>query len=223
MTPVGDGIEREVKLAVDADFSLPLSLGEDGGPLVVKPLDPRYLDAVYHDAEDLRLLALGITVRRRTGEGIRWTVKFPTAELAAAGGSARREVDVMTDTPNPPAAVVDLVASALGGALLVPVARLVSQRDRWALLGGDGQSVAELDDDRVRVHHPVGTDDPLASPLGFREVEVEFGADADSDLIEWIVAQLIGAGASRAMVGSKAEQALALLGRVPGRAGSSGG
>ena len=223
MTPVGDGIEREVKLAVDADFSLPPSLTDGGGPLVVEPLEPRYLDAVYHDADDLRLLALGITVRRRTGEGIRWTVKFPTVELAAAGGSARREIDVMTDASTPPEAVVELVASALGGATLAPVARLVSQRDRWALLGRAGQSVAELDDDRVMIHHPVDAADASASPLGFREVEVEFGADADSELIEWVVAQLIDAGASRAIAGSKVEHAMTLLGRVPGRAGSTGG
>ena len=221
--PVGDGVEREVKLSVDADFSLPPSLAEGGGPLVVEALEPRYLDAVYHDADDLRLLALGITVRRRTGEGTRWTVKFPTAELAAAGGSARREIDVKTDARIPPEAVVELVASVLGGASLVPVARLVSQRERWALLDGDGQSVAELDDDRVTVYHPVDGSDPPASPLGFREIEVEFGADADADLIEWVVAQLIGAGASRGIVGSKVEQALTLLGRVLGRAGSTSG
>ena len=38
------------------------------------------LDARYLDAEDLRLLRMGITFRHRTGEGDpegRWTLKLP--------------------------------------------------------------------------------------------------------------------------------------------------
>ena len=79
-----DHVEREVKLDVDSRFEVPSLEG-------ASPLEARRLDAVYHDTLDLQLLDQGITVRRRSGEGTRWTVKFPSAEVAAAGGLARRE------------------------------------------------------------------------------------------------------------------------------------
>jgi inorganic triphosphatase YgiF len=213
---MGDGIEREVKLDVEADFAVP-PLDRDG-TVVVEVLESHQLDATYHDAGDLRLLGLGITVRRRTGEGTRWTVKFPTAELAAAGGLARREVDVVTDSVTPPAAVIELVAPHLAGAPLAPVARLVSRRDRLALSSPDGRALAELDDDRVTVDDPTdragGGDGLGVGRLAFRELELEFGPEADPQLIGSVVSRLLEAGATRTSIGSKVEHALALLGRV---------
>ena len=140
------------------------------------------LDAVYHDTADLRLLDQGITVRRRTGEGTRWTVKFPTAEVAAAGGLARREVDVdcrRRSSRRP--TVIELVAPLPRG------------RARWrrspvwcrsasgcALVAPDGSTLAEVDDDRVSARAMVAADDrrPSGAEVSFREIEVEFGADA---------------------------------------------
>ena len=90
-----DHIEREVKLEVDGGFEVP-SL--DGA----SPLEPRRLDAVYHDTVDLRLLDQGITVRRRSGEGTRWTVKFPSAEMASAGGLGAAARSTSTPMPSSP-------------------------------------------------------------------------------------------------------------------------
>jgi inorganic triphosphatase YgiF len=202
-----DHIEREVKLEVDGRFEVP-SL--DGA----SPLEPRRLDAVYHDTVDLRLLDQGITVRRRSGEGTRWTVKFPSAEMASAGGVARREVDIDSDALEPPATVSELVAPFLAGALLAPVARLVSVRERLALVGPDGSTLAEVDDDRVSARAMVATDDRRSSgaEVSFREIEVEFGADAPAELIEVVVEQFRAAGARASDGTPKVERALALLG-----------
>jgi len=203
---VTDRVEREVKLDAGARYVLP-DLGADG-ELVVEPLAPRLLDATYYDSADLRLLGQGITVRRRTGEGTRWTVKFPTEELAAAGGLSRREVDLATDALDPPAGVVDLVSSSLEGAELVAVARLVSRRARFRLAARDGRPVAEIDDDRVTVFAP-GAEVEAGE---FREIEVEFGADADDSAVVAVVDRLLVTGAARAGATSKVGRALDLLG-----------
>ena len=177
-------------------------------------LEPRRLDAVYHDTSDLRLLGQGITVRRRSGEGTRWTVKFPSAEVAAAGGLARREIDIMSDDIEPPAPVNELVAPFLEGAALEPVARLVSVRERLALVGPDGSPLAEVDDDRVSARAMVAPDDRRSSgaEVSFREIEVEFGADAPAGLIEEVVDRFRQAGARASDGTPKVERALALLG-----------
>ena len=201
-----DRVEREVKLHAAASLVLP-DLGADGD-FVVEPLAPRLLDATYYDSADLQLLGRGITVRRRTGEGTRWTVKFPTEELAAAGGLSRREVDLATEELDPPTGVVDLVGSSLDGAELVPVARLVSRRARQRVAGRDGRLVAEIDDDRVTVFAP-GAEVEVG---GFREIEVEFGADADDSAVVAVVDRLLAAGSARAGATSKVGRALDLLG-----------
>jgi len=202
-----DHIEREVKLEVDGRFELPALEG-------ASPLEPRRLDAVYHDTLDLRLLDQGITVRRRSGEGTRWTVKFPAGAPAAVGELARREVDIDSDAIEPPPTVNELVAPYLGGAALGPVARLVSVRERLALVGPDGATLAEVDDDRVSARAMVASDDRRASgtEVSFREIEVEFGVDAPPELIDVVVGRFQEAGARASDGTPKVERALALLG-----------
>jgi inorganic triphosphatase YgiF len=202
-----DHVEREVKLDVDSRFELPALDG-------ASPLEPRRLDAVYHDTIDLRLLDQGITVRRRSGEGTRWTVKFPSAEVAAAGGLARREVDIDSDAVEPPATVTELVAPFIEGGALAPVARLVSMRERFALVAPDGSTLAEVDDDRVSARAMGAPDDRRASgaEVSFREIEVEFGPEAPAELIDVVVGRFHEAGARDSEGIPKVERALALLG-----------
>lgn len=197
-------IEREVKLEVDDTYVVP-DLGE-GGAIRVDVLPALGLDATYFDAPDLRLLDLGITVRRRTGEGTKWTVKFPTAEQAAAGGLARREIDIVSADLDPPSTVTDLVQSSLDDADLAPVARLESRRERLGLRSRDGVALGELYDDRVTAHSSAG------AVVTFREVEVEFGAEADTALVELVVERLRVAGARPSVGQPKVERALTLLG-----------
>ena len=202
-----DHVEREVKLDVDSRFEVPSLEG-------ASPLEARRLDAVYHDTLDLQLLDQGITVRRRSGEGTRWTVKFPSAEVAAAGGLARREVDVDSDAIEPPTSVNELVAPFLEGGALAPVARLVSVRERLALVAPDGSTLAEVDDDRVSARAMGASDDRRSSgaEVSFREIEVEFGPDASAELIDVVVGRFRAAGARSSDGTPKVERALTLLG-----------
>jgi inorganic triphosphatase YgiF len=202
-----DYVEREVKLAVDSAFVVPPLDG-------ASPLESRRLDAVYHDTADLRLLGQGITVRRRSGEGTLWTVKFPAGERVVPGGVARREVDVDSDDIEPPRSVNELVAAYLGDGELEPVARLVSVRERLALVAPDGSALAEVDDDRVSARAMGAADDRRASgtEVSFREIEVEFDADAPTELIAAVVGRLREAGAETSDGVPKVERALGLLG-----------
>ncbi len=137
-----------------------------------------------------------------------------TSPCPRAGALARREVDVDSDDLEPPATVDELVAPYLGGAELGPVARLVSVRERLALVGPDGSTLAEVDDDRVSARAMVAADDRRTSgaEVSFREIEVEFGADAPDELIEAVVGRFREAGARASDGTPKVERALALLG-----------
>lgn len=207
MTAAREHVEREVKLEVDDRFEVPALEGAE-------PLEALRLDAIYHDTLDLRLLDQGITVRRRTGDGTRWTVKFPSDEVAAVGGVARREVEVASDDLAPPATIAELVEPFLGGTPLTPLARLVSVRERLALRGPDGSTVAEIDDDRVSARAMVAADDrrSTGTEVSFREIEVEFEAGASTQLIDDVVARLRQAGARPSGDMPKVERALSMLG-----------
>jgi inorganic triphosphatase YgiF len=216
-----DHVEREVKLAVDPDLVLPHLDGLGSGVIAVGITSQR-LDATYYDADDLRLLVRGVTVRRRTGEGTRWTVKQAAGWGAApvAGALQRREVDVVDESPDPPAGVVDLLAADLAGAPLVAVARLVSDRHRIELRVPSGAVVAEIDDDLVSVF-----DDQ--TPVGrFREIEIELadtddptdpGAQVEAQVAQMVVAEvvdrLVAAGAVAGAGRPKVDRALDLLRR----------
>jgi hypothetical protein len=119
-----DHIEREVKLEVDGGFEVP-SL--DGA----SPLEPRRSTRSTTTPSISGCSTRASPCVGRSGEGTRWTVKFPSAEMASAGGLARREVDIDSDAVEPPSTVSELVAPFLAGASLAPVARLVSVRERW--------------------------------------------------------------------------------------------
>jgi len=201
-------IEHEVKLEVDAAFVMP-DLGGGDASLAVTEMADRHLDALYYDVADARLLDKGVTVRRRSGEGTRWTVKLPAGGPGTAGSISRREVEFHTDDEDLPGAVVELVAPFADGGELVAVARLRSYRRRWRVVTASGTAVAEVDDDTVIAEAP-GLSAP---PVTFREVEVEFDGAAPAARIEAMVAVLVDAGARAGDPRSKVERALSLLGR----------
>jgi len=201
-------IEHEVKLEVDPGFVMPDLRGGDSA-LVTTELADQHLDAMYYDVADGRLLDAGITVRRRTGEGTRWTVKLPASGPGAAGSVARREVDFLTDDEALPVAVVELVTPFVDGGELAPVARLRSHRRRWHVTTVDGAAIAEVDDDTVTAD----ASESGTPAVTFREVEVEFDGDVPGTRIEAMVEVLVGAGARAGDPRSKIERSLALLGR----------
>lgn len=105
------------------------------------------LDAVYYDTADLRLLARGVTLRRRTGgHDAGWHLKLPV------GPDLRNEVQVPLGAGGPGRVPRELVlrtrAFARGGTL-GPVVHLRSHRRRRLLLDDRGRTLAEIAHDTV--------------------------------------------------------------------------
>jgi CHAD domain-containing protein len=122
--------EIEVKLGAWPGFAVPALDGAFDG-LRVEVGDARVLDAVYHDAVDLRLIRAGITLRHRQGEGGvegTWTLKLPGGQDGPAGALVREERRVEGSFATVPAELAALLRPWLRTAELVPVARLQTLR-----------------------------------------------------------------------------------------------
>ncbi len=139
-------METETKYEAGPDAVLPRldtlpDVTEARGP------DEQELVAEYYDTEDLRLLAAGITLRRRTGgSDAGWHLKLPAApgsreEIQLPPGRAGRGV---------PAQLANLVQARTRGAPLVPVAAITTHRRVTTLVGPGGESLAEVADDSVQ-------------------------------------------------------------------------
>lgn len=180
-------MEVEVKLAAWPGFELP-SLDQVADDVEARAGERTSMDARYFDAEDLRLLRSGITLRHRSGEGGptgTWTLKSDARDGDDDGVARRDEWTVVAPLEELPPAMAAHVRPWLRTAPLVPVAHIRTDRSRTALLR-DGAVVGEVDDDEVSVV----VDDHVAAR--FREVEVEC---ADPGLRQRVVDVLRGAGA----------------------------
>ncbi|MDX6596242.1 MAG: hypothetical protein QOE87_129 [Gaiellales bacterium] len=181
-------LEREVKLAVGPDFTLP--------PLPVEAT-PRHLRATYYDTEDLRLARHGVTLRRRDEDGRDlWQLKLPS-------NGDRLELEEPADGPEIPAAFTRLLTASTRGAELRPVAELHTLR-RALRVTEHGRPSAEVVHDTVEVH------DGDRVVRSFAEVEIEQIADGAKRLIERLEKQLRAAGAKRSDGRPKLFQALDL-------------
>jgi inorganic triphosphatase YgiF len=199
-------IEREAKLDADPALVLPELDGAVPGA-VVEVAPSKHLDALYYDGTSLPLARVGATVRYRTGEGGgKWTVKRP----GQADGSllARDEIDVHAPPSPVPDAVCAQVAALLGGEVLAPVARLVTDRSRLVVRDESGGELAEVADDVVQVL------DGEREVAVFREVEVELTPGAPVDVLHAIVHRLEAAGASATDPTPKLVRAVRLMGSV---------
>lgn len=182
-------VEREAKLELEADIELPDLDGVLPG-VTAEPAAPLDLHAVYLDTADRRLLAVGITLRRRRGEGTTgstWTLKLPVTGRSRQGSLDRRELEWDRDADDPPARAVELVAGVTRTEALTEVATIDTDRRRTFLTDGQGRRLAEVDDDRV-------TAEGGAGPVGFREVEVEL-AGGGPELLDAVVRRLVEGGA----------------------------
>src|SRR5262245_40925830 len=111
---VKSAIERELKLAVGADFHLPSLKGVH--------LFPKVLTSVYYDTSDLRLTRARITLRHRTqGRKGTWQLKLPL-------DCGRREIEMPGRASVPPSEVLDLLFVHLQGGAVQPIATLRTQR-----------------------------------------------------------------------------------------------
>ncbi|MBP2472582.1 inorganic triphosphatase YgiF [Crossiella equi] len=199
---------REIERKYEAET--PLALPDlDGLPGVAALLGPDELalDATYFDTPDRRLLAEGITLRRRTGgDDAGWHLKLPLGpdtreELRVPLGRAVRKV---------PTALASLVRAHARGQALEPVGRLRTARSRWQLVDVDGGVLAEVVLDTVTAQtlgeHP--TED------SWQEAEVEL-VGGDLALLSTVDERFTAAGARRSASKSKIGKLLGTAPRTP--------
>jgi CHAD domain-containing protein len=191
--------ERTYDLPDQAAALPDLATTTDGA--VVSMSEPRLdeLEATYVDTDDLRLLRSRITLRRRTGGAdAGWHLKLPPE------ADTRQEVHwPLGEGTDVPEEVAWTVTAASAGAPLRPVVRLATSRRRSLLIGSEGQTLAELCDDRVSATRL----DPAGSVTEWREVEVEL-VDGTAHTLDAVQAALMSAGAVLAPTPSKLARAL---------------
>ncbi|MBZ4319752.1 CYTH and CHAD domain-containing protein [Streptomyces huiliensis] len=197
-------IVREIERKYEADDGtapvvLP-DLGRTGPVARVVDRGTDVLDAVYYDTADRRLLAAGITLRRRTGGDAGWHLKLPVAP------GVRDEVRAPL-TDGIPRRLAGLVRARTRGAPLVPLARVVSRRDVRHLLDAGGTLLAEVATDSVTAGAPAG-EDP-GTTTAWTEIEVELAPGADPGLLDVLERPLREAGLRPSRAGSKVARALA--------------
>ncbi|MGH3082939.1 MAG: CHAD domain-containing protein [Gaiellaceae bacterium] len=165
-------VERELKLGAEPGFRLPALDGE--------PLRPRAFTSTYHDTADRRLLAAGITFRRRveSRRGL-WQLKLP------AGGG---RLELEQGGREPPAELLSLLVGVIRGRDLEPIGVLRTKRDgvRVTLDGG----VADVTYDDVAVLEGRRTTDR------FGEVEIEL-VSGDAKVLEQLGGVLRKQGTKR--------------------------
>src|SRR5579859_5160920 len=163
--------ETEIKYEAAAGTSLPRF---DELPQVARTSEApdEQLDAEYFDTRDHRLLAAGITLRRRRGgHDAGWHLKLP------AGAHTRREIAVPLGAAGEPVPgeLTRLVLVHTRGRGLRPVARIRTRRSRLLLLDDAGKSLAEVASDHVTAR-AAGRDGRTSR---WHEVEFELtGGDA---------------------------------------------
>ena len=173
------------------------------GVAAVSQQGEQFLDAVYYDTADLRLIGAGITLRRRTGgEDAGWHLKLP------AGKDTRDEIRLPPDAPGGavPEELAALVRAWTRGAALAPTVRIQTSRRVFELLDGAGQTLAEIAADHVSAEPGDGPADT------WDEIEAELLTGGPA-LLEAIDKQLRRAGARPAATATKLQRALA--GRLP--------
>jgi inorganic triphosphatase YgiF len=196
-------LEIETKYDVGEDFGLPALEGLDGVASVDPPVE-RGLEAVYHDAADLRLLRARVTLRRRTGgPDAGWHLKLPA-------GTARRELHAPLgrSTQKPPPALVAPIVGVLRGASTAPVATLRTRRLVTLLRDAEDRVLAEIADDTVTATAPAQDPSRPAEVHTWREVEVEL-QDGDAALATEVGERLMAAGARPSASASKIGRVLA--------------
>ena len=171
-------LERERKLDVEGDFTLPKLPGS--------ALATRVFTSTYHDTPARSLSRAGITLRRRLENGKSlWQLKLPRE----GNGNVRAELEAAGGPAGPPAALRRLLVAHLRNGGLEPVATLRTRRSGVRVEDGS-RHVADVTVDGVEIldaGHAAG---------GFTEIEIELadGEDADLDRLEKILRR---AGARR--------------------------
>lgn len=180
---IGDMIEREIKVAVGADFTLPDLNGVRTG-IVARQAGELDLRATYWDTIELHLARRGLALRHRNDQG--WILKRQTHTEGAT--LVREETSAEGPADRVPTPLLDAVREVVGRAHLVRTATLRTQRRVVELVEGDAAPCAEVVDDRVTVY------DGRRVAARFREVEIELLTDEAGDLGDAVVQRVLGAG-----------------------------
>jgi CHAD domain-containing protein len=203
--------KREIERKYESDDSgLPDLTGVTGVDAVVDK-GVAHLDATYYDTADERLAASAITLRRRTGGAdAGWHLKFPVAP------GVRDEIHApLSDSL--PRSLAGLVRSRVRDAELLPVVRLLSDRDIRDLVDAGGRLLAEVSVDAVRAERLTG-DGGVAQ---WTELEVELADGGDPAFLDKVDKRLRKAGVRPSGSASKLARALAETG--PRKTGGKGG
>lgn len=215
-------LEIETKYDVEPSFEVSAVLDllpelEGGGRLMAGEPVRHRLEATYFDTEEHLLAGSGLTMRRRTGgDDSGWHLKVPGPR------SARYEVrkSLGRAVRTPPAALVRMLRARTGGAPLIPVARITTDRSVHRLTDAGGRVLLELADDRVRAERLTGSGGPSgrrsATTTTWRELEVEL-VEGDEALLVAADARLRSSGLSVAGSRSKLARVLGKDVAGPGR------
>ena len=185
MGDLRETVERELKLSAGEGFSL-------ADALEGEPLESRLFVSTYHDTDDHRLAASGVTLRHRVenGKGV-WQLKLPH-------GAARFELEAPGGPATVPAQLGRMLPALSRGRDLVPVAVLRTRREGVRSDGAEitRDSVAVLDGQKV--------------VREFEELEVELVDGGDERALKRIEKTLRRAGAQDGETRPKLYQALDL-------------
>jgi CHAD domain-containing protein len=180
-------LEREDKWEVDQHFVLPRLHDLTGGGNVDR--STVHLESAYYDTSDHDLQSHGIVLRRRDGDDdTGWQLKVPAAE---------GRIEIRTSLADaPPPELTEMLTGLRLGKELVNVATIRTVRTRYRIHEPEGENLsAEVADDAVQA----SVDHTL---LAWREIEVEYGADA-KPLARRLAKRLGKAGARRSRYPSK--------------------
>ena len=199
-----DEVER--KYAVDPETRVP-ALHELSGVVRVAPPIELVQVATCYDTHDLRLLAAGVTLRRRVGgldDG--WHLKLP------AGGDRREEVRVAGPHADAiPTQLLDRVRGLVRDAVVGPIAVLTTRRRMYRVLGDNEVVLAEFCADHVTVGVSDGASDGVLGDAPeldeWHEWELEL-VEATEELLDAAEPMLLGAGARPATTESKLARAV---------------
>lgn len=204
-------MEIEAKFRVNATDLPRLAKLRQLGAYTLSPMpEPEQQENIYYDTADARLTTARYGLRvRRIGPRTLVTLKGP-AEVSADGVHRRSEFEFVGDQPNPsawpPGVARDLALALTGGAALVPLAAVLTERHILHITLND-TLVAELCLDQGLLRGG-NYEQPFA------EVEIELlpgGAPADLTTLAAALAEHVTLTAEPQ---TKLQRALALCGNV---------
>lgn len=177
---MNDLLERELKLDIPPGFSL-ARLGTELDAYLAAPVALARLHAITYDTPDLRLARWGVRLTYRYPDG--WSLTLPQIRGGRAVHLFSGPIERI------PAEALDLATAYLRGAEPVAAAELRTLRASRRVRSYDGQELAEIVEDDVRVI----ADRRVVKR--FRRVEIELAPSAPDELLDLLVDRLQHQGA----------------------------